>query len=489
LACLDAVARERPWTVDEIQQHRDTESGRAGHRCGFSRRDEVADLPNGNVNPSGSASRGAFRSPESMDNAAMAWPRTRGDGGAHGTWGIHVLAFLLATGLQGVAWAQLLEITPAERDAIVRHGPWPPTAPRDPSNRVSGNRAAIELGRALFFDPRLSPSGAVSCARCHQPGKAWTDGRRTPVGAVPASGRDALTRNTPTLWNAGLSRWFGWGGGSDTIWSFSLRPIRHPLEMASSAAHVARTLRSDLELACRYRRVFGAPNQAHAAVLVNVTKAIAAFVETLISARTPFDAFRDALARGDKPAAARYPLAAQRGLRIFVSKGNCSICHFGPTFTNGEFGDVGVPFFVPGGGVDGGRYAGIERLRADPYNLLGAYSDDPWGASASKTRHVVLQPRNFGEFKVPGLRNVAQTAPYMHDGSLATLDDVVKHYSELNEDRLHTDGERILRPLKLTPQASADLVAFLETLSDEGRYVAAARVSDATSRCASPRAQ
>jgi len=84
---------------------------------------------------------------------------------------------------------------------------------------------------------------------------------------------------------------------------------------------------------------------------------------------------------------------------------------------------------------------------------------------------------------------VAKTAPYMHDGALATLDDVVKHYSELNEDRLHSDGQRILRPLKLTPQASADLVAFLETLSDDGRYDAAARVSGATSRCAVPRAR
>ena len=400
------------------------------------------------------------------------------------------LIVLLAGALfvQG-ATADALEFTAAEIRAIARHGPWPPPAQHDPSNRVSGNADAIALGEALFFDLRLSPSGAVSCARCHQPGKAWTDGRRTPVGAVPASGRDALTRNTPTLWNAGLSRWFGWGGGSDTIWSFSLRPIRHPLEMASSAAHVARTLRSDPALACRYRGVFGAPKLADAAVLLNVTKAIAAFVETLISARTPFDAFRDALARGDKAAAARYPLAAQRGLRIFIGKGNCSVCHFGPTFTNAEFGDVGVPFFLPGGGVDGGRYAGIKRLRADPYNLLGAYSDDPSRASASKTRHVLLQPRNFGEFRVPGLRNVAKTAPYMHNGSLATLDGVVKHYSELNEDRLHTDGERILRPLRLTPQASADLVAFLESLSDGGRYDAATGVSDATSRCAAPPAR
>ena len=175
---------------------------------------------------------------------------------------------------------------------------------------------------------------------------------------------------------------------------------------------------------------------------------------------------------------------AQRGLRLFVGEGNCSVCHFGPAFTNGEFGDVGVPFFIAGGGVDSGRYGGVQRLRADRHNLLGAYSDDRSDRSASKTRHVALQQRNFGEFKVPGLRNVAKTAPYMHDGSLATLEDVVKHYSELNEDRLHTEGEKILRPLRLDPQQARDLVAFLETLSDSKSYVIGA-----TSPCAAPRAR
>jgi len=393
---------------------------------------------------------------------------------------LRALLALLAAALlsQGTA-AGLLAFTDAERRAIERHGPWPPAMPRDPSNRVSGDPAAIALGELLFFDTRLSPSGAMSCGRCHQPGRAWTDGRRTPSGAA----RGGLTRNTPTLWNAGSGRWFGWGGGSDTIWSFSLRPIQHPLEMASSAAHVARTVRADVELACRYRRAFGEADKSEADMLVDVAKAIAAFVETLVTRRTPFDEFRDALARGDRDAAARYPLAAQRGLRLFVGEGNCGVCHFGPAFTNGEFADIGVPFFVPGG-VDSGRYAGIQRLRADPYNLLGRFNDDPADAGTARTRHVALQPRNFGEFKVPGLRNVAKTAPYMHDGSLATLRDVVRHYSELNEDRLHTEGEKILRPLRLSPQASADLVAFLESLSDPGRYV-----SGATSPCASPPAR
>jgi cytochrome c peroxidase len=152
-------------------------------------------------------------------------------------------------------------------------------------------------------------------------------------------------------------------------------------------------------------------------------------------------------------------------LKIFVGKGNCVFCHFGPAFTNGEFADVGISYFVAKGRVDSGRHGGIKELLADRFNLLGPYSDDPGGAAASKTKHVASQHRNFGEFKVPGLRNVALTAPYMHNGSLATLRDVVLHYSDLNEERLHADGERILRPLKLSPQEVDDLVAFLESLT------------------------
>src|SRR5690606_8874059 len=164
--------------------------------------------------------------------------------------------------------------------------------------------------------------------------------------------------------------------------------------------------------------------------------------------------------------AARYPLDAQRGLRIFIGKGNCSVCHFGPNFTNGEFADVGVPFFVGRGAVDSGRHGGIRALKASRYNLLSRWNDDPTRRTAAKTRHVVAQHRNFGEFRVPSLRNVALTAPYMHNGRLATLHDVVRHYSEIDLDRLHSDGERILQPLHLDAREIDDLVAFLESLSE-----------------------
>jgi cytochrome c peroxidase len=124
-----------------------------------------------------------------------------------------------------------------------------------------------------------------------------------------------------------------------------------------------------------------------------------------------------------------------------------------------------VSFFAGRGRVDAGRHTGIRKLKENPHNLLGRYNDDPARSTATGTRHVEPQHRNFGEWRVPGLRNVALTAPYMHNGSLASLRDVVKHYSELNEERLHADGERVLKPLKLSDAEIDDLVAFLQSLS------------------------
>lgn len=125
---------------------------------------------------------------------------------------------------------------------------------------------------------------------------------------------------------------------------------------------------------------------------------------------------------------------------------------------------------MPPGVVDPGRQGGIAALLASPYNLLGRWAAPPPSTddddSARKTRHLLAQPRNFGEFKVPCLRGVAQTAPYLHDGQRASLADVVRHYSDLNLERLHADGQQILKPLMLSPGEQADLVAFLRSLSD-----------------------
>ena len=352
------------------------------------------------------------------------------------------------------------DFSAAELGRIAAHGPWPLPWTSDPGNRVSGNAAAIRLGHDLFFEPRLSANRRVACASCHDPARGFQDGRTTARGLV------AGVRNTPGLLNVRHQRWFGWDGGHDNLWSASLRPILNPHEMGGKASRVAHTLRRKAVLDCHYTAAFGKrPHAGDPELQVNIAKAIAAWQETLVSPATPFDQFRDALQRGDTQAAAAYPAAAQRGLRLFLGRGQCATCHAGPLFSNGEFGDIGVPFFIQPQGVDPGRQGGIKRLLANPNNLLGPHNDDPTRANATGTKFLRPEHRNFGEFKVPSLRNLTLTAPYMHNGSLATLRDVVRHYSELDEDRLHADGERILKPLKLSEAESMDLVDFLESLS------------------------
>lgn len=376
-------------------------------------------------------------------------------------WRAAVCAALL-----GPAWVgaqTLLPFTAQERAQIASHGPWPVSAEADRSNRVERQPAAVAWGRQLFHDPALSIDGRVSCASCHVPGLAFQDGK-----AVPAvrGGKPAAARNTPSLLDVAGLRWLGWDGGHDNLWAASRAPLLKPDEMGWTVSALAARVRADKQLSAGYQRVFRAPPPADDERLgVDLAKALAAYQATLQSPRTPFDQFRDALLRGDTRRASDYPVAAQRGLKLFIGRGRCSVCHAGPRFSNGEFADIGVPFFVAGG-ADPGRHGGLQQVMGGALNRLGPYSDAPGtDPRAVPTRHLVLEPRHFGEFRVPGLRQLTHTAPYMHNGSLATLEAVVRHYSELNEERLHADGERILRRLDLTPQESVDLAAFLRSLS------------------------
>jgi cytochrome c peroxidase len=395
------------------------------------------------------------------------------------SWRRRATAGLLAVAGCAAATAPgLLDFSADERARIAAHGPWPMPAAADPGNALSGRPAAVALGERLFFDPRLSRGGGLACASCHQPQRAFSDGRPRSLGRARADGPvdKPLDRHTPTLLDAAQHRWWGWDGAFDSLWSQALQPLLHPREMAAEPAQIAGLLRSDPTLACLWRRAHGAapaavaPDAAQAEIdrlLVPLAKSLGAYVASLRSGRTAFDQFRDALVRGDDRAAARYPLAAQRGLRIFIGRGNCSLCHAGPLFSHGEFGDIGAPFFVRPGVVDPGRHGGIAALQASRYNLLGPHADAApasAGDPATKTRHLLAQHRNFGEFKVPGLRNVARTAPYLHDGQLPTLDAVIDHYANLSPDRLHADGEQILRPLQLQGSDRADLLAFLRSL-------------------------
>ena len=349
----------------------------------------------------------------------------------------------------------------SEIRTILSHGPWPASAGRDPTNRVSGKPDAIDFGTRLFFDQRLSGTGQVSCGTCHVPERNWTDNTRLSVGVAE------VDRHTPTLMNLRGSRWYGWDGASDSLWSQNLRPLVDKRELDATPLHVAQVVRGDEQLACRYKKAFGvAPSASDdEALFVNVGKAIATFVETLVSGRTPFDNFRDAVARGQPIGAGTYSEPAQRGLKIFIGKGNCTTCHTGPNFTSGEFFATGMSRFAPLGKADPGRAEGIRRLLESRFNLLGPYNDDVTRTSALHTREALRQKGTAGDFKVPSLRNLVLTAPYGRDGSVETLGEVVRHYSNVDPVRLHARDGKPAVPLKLSAREQTDLVVFLESLS------------------------
>ena len=366
----------------------------------------------------------------------------------------------IVVALTGATHADVI-LTEDEIRQTLSFGPWPPAIEADPSNKVSGDARAIALGEAMFNDPVLSVDGAFSCASCHDPARAFTNSETRTFGRV------LLDRNTPSLLNLAGLRWYGWGGKSDNLWAASLHPIIEEQEMAHSPESLKAAI-SQSPLAADFEAVFGEfPEQNPELVLVNSAKALSAYVETLVTERTPFDRFRDALEREDSDAAMLYPEPAQRGLQLFLGRGNCVFCHNGPKFSNNEFHDAGVPYFLSETDVDQGRFGGLNFLLSSPYTLAGDWSDDPdkqgaWAVEAVRWTHA-----DFGTFRTPSLRGVAETAPYMHDGSLNDLDAVVRHYSEIDVERLHADGEAILTPLNLSEQEIADLVSFLRTLSSE----------------------
>jgi cytochrome c peroxidase len=376
-----------------------------------------------------------------------------------------VFGLVLFCALYGVAAQAQVVLSADEVKRVLSHGPWPLPPISDSGNEYSvgdkSNTQAVSFGKKLFFDKRLSSDKSVACASCHDPKKAFTDGlsvSNTRIKTQP------LARNSPSLLNAAQERWYGWDGASDSIWSQSLRPLFDPREMGFTQKRLQTIVLQDDEFRRAYRSLFADPKIAsEEAISVNVAKAIGAYVATLKSGKSQFDIFRDSLAAGNIKKATNYPIDAQLGMQIFIGKGQCNTCHVGPMFSNGEFADIGIPFFVRSGGVDAGRHSGIELLKQSRYNLLSIFSSAD-EKSQQKTRYVDAQHRNFGEFKVPSLRNVSKTAPYMHNGSVATLEAVVNHYSELNLDRLHADGDQILKPLKLTAQEKKQLVAFLKSL-------------------------
>jgi cytochrome c peroxidase len=385
------------------------------------------------------------------------------------------ISTLLCSSLSSSTYAQTTQPTEASEDSLetifsesdidlIRHfGPWPEAIPHDAGNELSGQLWAEQLGEQLFNDPGLSGNGQHSCLGCHQPDKAFTDGLSL------AEGLAQHTRNTQGLLNVGTQRWFGWDGGSDNLWAASLRPLLSDIEMGADIQTIASNYRTKDYVV----NALDSSNQDIDLSLLNdeqfvvfLSKAIAAYSRTLTSELTTFDQFRTAFIENDEAGIERYPLSAKRGLALFLGDANCHVCHFGADFSNGEFHDTGRPFFVGVGQIDSGRYQGIKRVRNDKYNLLGEYNSLNNDQDKRKTRTVTLGQVNFGQWRTPSLRNLMLTAPFMHDGSLKTLRDVVDAYADIDPDRLHSQGESILKPLDLTDTARDDLVRFLETLSE-----------------------
>jgi cytochrome c peroxidase len=290
-----------------------------------------------------------------------------------------------------------------------------PPPPGPPDNPVTP--AKVALGARLFSDARLSGDGRRACASCHRPELAFSDGRRRAQGL----NGEALSRNTPSLWNLAWSSAYFWDGRAPSLEAQVVMPITAAGEMAGDWPGILRRLNDDASLLAALRAAFP---DATRMTEDSVAKALAAYVRSLVSPPTRFDAFIE----GDGQALTANEL---RGFRLFTGKAGCVLCHVGWRFTDDRFHDIGLA------GSDMGR-----------------------GGVAGGTPGLPA-------FKTPSLRELAHTAPYMHDGSRANLAAVLKHYAGGLKRRASLAPSLQAR-LTLTAAERADLIGFLSTLSSPG---------------------
>ena len=386
-----------------------------------------------------------------------------------------------------VQLAGALEFSAEEIRKIAQHSPLGPPPP-DLTNAFAGDPGAARLGQFLFFDKRLSAQNDVSCATCHDPRRGFANAAARGSG----TGGLATARHVPTLLNNAYNRWFFWDGRADSAWSQATQPLEIPSEHGADRLQIVHLASRTPEIRSSYEAVFGKlpdlsdPQRfpAHAApmpddlprarawkgmsaadrdmvdrVFTNLTKAIAAYERALVSRDSAFDRFVAQLVSNRPEAASALSESAQRGLRLFIGRGNCRLCHSGPNFSDGEFHDTALP--RSGGLRDTGRWGGTHRLLSAPFNSAGAYSD------GAKPELGSLVPRqdSSGQFKTPTLRDVARTAPYTHTGQFKTLRDILRFYST-REDIPRTHGERgVIRRRDLTESQLDDLEAFLKSLN------------------------
>lgn len=333
---------------------------------------------------------------------------------------------LVCVGLYGGMQAEDEKVSNPIGKAIQIHSPLGlPPVPVPAGNPET--QETIQLGRELFYEKKLSRDSTIACASCHDPQKGFSDSRPNSLGVDGKVG----TRNAPTVMNAAYMPLLFWDGRAGSLEEQSGGPMANAVEMDMKYELVISRLNEDAHYRAEFQKAFG-PGPV---TLAKVKQAIASFERTLISGNSPFDRYEYG---GDKTALSP---AAIRGLQVFEdpNKGNCVSCHtIGPKyalFTDGKFHNTGAGVNGEGDLLDVGRY------------------------------QVTKNEADRGSFKTPTLRNVALSAPYMHDGSLKTLKDVVDFYAGGGNSNDHQDPA--MQRIHLSGQDRADLVAFLESLTGE----------------------
>jgi cytochrome c peroxidase len=304
----------------------------------------------------------------------------------------------------------------------------PPRLPDPRSLAYPGRDQAtplrVELGKSLFFDGRLSSTGTMSCSTCHKPELGFGDGQRFSVGVKG----HPMKRHTPHLFNLAWSKTLFWDGRATSLEEQVLGPLSSPEELDMPIAVLVERLRTVPAYASRFSEAY--PRSG--LTTRNVASAIAAFVRTLVSGGSPFDRFLAGEASALGP-------EARRGMDLFYGRAACSTCHSGPHLTDGKFHNTGVP------GDDRGR-AALDRV--------GEFQMRPYPFFQTQKA-----------FKTPSLRNVALTAPYLHDGSEPSLEEIVRFYNRGGKEKESYGLALDIRPLNLTDDQLADLVAFLQALT------------------------